>query len=292
MANAALRRRRTRRPRRCAAAAAGPGAASTFFRGESRWPIITWRGRRRASQRQRGVRQADLLAVGEDDAVALAAPEAGPRQDGVGAGEPLERPCRGARSRAVPRRGRGARRRTRRPSRGSRRVAGGRRRWPSSRSGAIVPDTVSSTGRAARVAVTSGAPRRPRRRAARRAGRRSSPRRSRPGRGAGRRSPRRRRSSGSSASRRSAPASAARVADGHEQAGLAVADDLADRADVRRHERQPDRAGLGQHHRQAVAERREAEHVGAVVQLDQLRAVRAEAVVDAHAVAAPGRRRA
>ena len=73
-----------------------------------------------------------------------------------------------------------------------------------------------------------------------------------------------------------------RVAHRHEDAGVAVTHDLADRPDVRRHEREADRTCLGQHHRQAVAQRRQAEDVGAVVQLDERRAVGRQPVVGSH----------
>ena len=55
----------------------------------------------------------------------------------------------------------------------------------------------------------------------------------------------------------------ASVVDGHDQAGLAVADDLGDAGDGGRHQRQFGGAGLGQHHREAVAPGRQAEDVGA-----------------------------
>ena len=70
------------------------------------------------------------------------------------------------------------------------------------------------------------------------------------------------------------------VAGRHQLAGLALPHDLVDRADVRRQQREPGRSSLGEHHRQAVAEGRQGEHVGQVVLLDQRRAVGGEAAVD------------
>ena len=80
-----------------------------FFGGDRTWPIITWRGRRRGQPGEGGVREADLLAVGEHHAVrfrwrkqAHARGTSAPRRASSG---PADRPGRTQRAGAVEQRG-------------------------------------------------------------------------------------------------------------------------------------------------------------------------------------------